>query len=529
MAQIPYRANLSAAIFPMTLARAGRSVIIPGADNNFDRRVDPAGEQTDAGIPQVIYGENILPTEQGYQSVGYRPLGGSFPSQPTECTMLAVPENQAMQAVTLLFTATKIYSCYKPGWKEVVVSGAFPVVSESMCSYAIVRGVVYIQTFTRLHTLTYDAFTDTHTLTDITATVTPAGFMNDVASICSSYNYLIAVKPAAGTVHWSSTLTATDFVPSTITGAGSGSPTGAPLGAVVRANSEGFFIFGSPVIGVRYTGNVRYPWRFDPIEGTSFRWTRGLGGDYQSSAYIVSTNNSDIYALTPSGYEHIGEQLAELINRISYTDSFNYTTNVFGLTFTGTPSAEYRLTFLLDRYIILSRSDGTVADKYSHAYVYDTKFKRYGVLKIYHTHISEIVNLFSFGIRQIIFVDTYAGTTTAMTMDVQNQYTYMQGVIVIGKMQYVRSRFLCLDEVSAESTHLSPADGSSRNFQAYALPTLDGKTFLPAVPLFLDTTRSGSQVMNYFSSAEGKNISLMFKGAFDLSSVEMKFHLGGKY
>jgi hypothetical protein len=72
MAQISYRANLSAAIFPMTLARAGRSVIIPGPDQNFDRRVDPQGEQKSAGIPQIIYAENVIPTADGYQSVGFR-------------------------------------------------------------------------------------------------------------------------------------------------------------------------------------------------------------------------------------------------------------------------------------------------------------------------------------------------------------------------------------------------------------------------------------------------------------------------
>lgn len=72
MAQISYRANLSTAVFPMTLSRAGRSVIIPGPDQNFDRRVDPQGQQQrDASIPQVIYMENVLPTSNGYQSVAF--------------------------------------------------------------------------------------------------------------------------------------------------------------------------------------------------------------------------------------------------------------------------------------------------------------------------------------------------------------------------------------------------------------------------------------------------------------------------
>jgi hypothetical protein len=72
MAQIPYRANLSAAIFPMTLARSGRTVINPQADNNFDKRVDAQGnDKASAGIPQVMYMENVLPTVEGFQSVGY--------------------------------------------------------------------------------------------------------------------------------------------------------------------------------------------------------------------------------------------------------------------------------------------------------------------------------------------------------------------------------------------------------------------------------------------------------------------------
>jgi hypothetical protein len=70
MGTIAYRANLSAATYPMTISDGGRTVIMPGPDNNYDRRVDPTGEQKDAGIPQALYMENVLPTANGYQSVG---------------------------------------------------------------------------------------------------------------------------------------------------------------------------------------------------------------------------------------------------------------------------------------------------------------------------------------------------------------------------------------------------------------------------------------------------------------------------
>lgn len=74
MTQINYRANLSAAVFPMTVAKAGKSVIIPGPDQNFDRRIDAPGDtqRGSVGIPQVIYAENVFPTPEGFQSIGLR-------------------------------------------------------------------------------------------------------------------------------------------------------------------------------------------------------------------------------------------------------------------------------------------------------------------------------------------------------------------------------------------------------------------------------------------------------------------------
>ena len=70
MAQIPYRANLSAVVFPMTIAKAGQSVINPGMDQNFDKRVDATAAYGSVGIPQIMYCENVLPTSEGFQSVG---------------------------------------------------------------------------------------------------------------------------------------------------------------------------------------------------------------------------------------------------------------------------------------------------------------------------------------------------------------------------------------------------------------------------------------------------------------------------
>lgn len=71
MAQIPYRANLSSAIFPMTIAKGGRTVINPQYDHNFDKRVDSPGDHSkgSVGIPQALYMQNVLPTPDGFQSI----------------------------------------------------------------------------------------------------------------------------------------------------------------------------------------------------------------------------------------------------------------------------------------------------------------------------------------------------------------------------------------------------------------------------------------------------------------------------
>lgn len=97
MSQIDYRANLSAAIFPMTVAKSGKSVIVPGQDQNFDRRIDAPGDtqRGSVGIPQVIYCENVVPTPDGFQSVGYMPK-----------TAITIPASQTIGAIVPIRIAT---------------------------------------------------------------------------------------------------------------------------------------------------------------------------------------------------------------------------------------------------------------------------------------------------------------------------------------------------------------------------------------------------------------------------------------
>lgn len=72
MSQVTSRINLGAKIFPFLAQSAGRSVIVPQYDNNFNRQTySPEDQDKDIGIPQVYYMHNCMPTAAGIQSIAF--------------------------------------------------------------------------------------------------------------------------------------------------------------------------------------------------------------------------------------------------------------------------------------------------------------------------------------------------------------------------------------------------------------------------------------------------------------------------
>ena len=180
MAQIPYRANLSAAIFPMTIARAGRSVIVPGIDQNFNRSIDsPDDSNRDAGIPQIIYGENIIPTADGYQSVGYTD-GGTIGPVAVGISWVPVKLNIPGSGVKniLILIGAGLTKSTKNGiqfYTDTLVSGVAPSGFGNFVSTATVRGICYLHVGSRIYTVTWTGLGCN--LTEVTATFTPAGIL----------------------------------------------------------------------------------------------------------------------------------------------------------------------------------------------------------------------------------------------------------------------------------------------------------------------------------------------------------------
>jgi hypothetical protein len=92
------------------------------------------------------------------------------------------------------------------------------------------------------------------------------------------------------------------------------------------------------------------------------------------------------------------------------------------------------------------------------------------------------------------------------------------GVLMLGKFQYTRSRFIVHQESEIETLR------QGNNFQFYLIPTLDGKTFLqPVTPYLL---HNGPMIKEYVQTLHGLNITCLFIGAFNLTSYILSFTLG---
>lgn len=539
MAQIPYRANLSAATFPLTLARAGRSVIIPGPDNTFDKRVDPEGTQKDAGIPQIIYGEDILPTVHGYQSVGY-----------TSQDDIPIPGGDAIEQVVEIFSAisatliqkVRIVS-YTLGsalqssrfdtlnvWGPINWIGGAQTTAPN--SSAVVNGVCYV-----FFPVTGQLYTAQGggagqlTLNNVTAGVTPVGFFAplDKIGITGAFNYLVTCTKT--TVYWSSTTSPVDFTVSLVTGAGSsGINSTFSLLEHIEPHPVGFYLYtGSNVIAAKYTGNRLYPWQFSPIKNSrsaANRYGYTLSADY----HVGIENDGTVKLISPAEAIPVAPEMIQLFDRsTSRIDLFDYTTNLFSL-FTVPTVGSSRVT-VTGRYICISYGHtGLIAFGYTQftkVLIFDTVLRRYGKLNITHTHTFAIGS----SVETIGLINAPTGKTFYVAKDMYNTLTSFgvniphKGVLVLGRIQYVRSRFLCLDEFDVEATQDTGV--VTPNFSVIVLPSLDGKAF--GTPITPSLVSHSGNLARYRTLAEGKNVSLVIKGAFDLSSIDMKFHVGGAW
>lgn len=560
MPQIAYRANLSTATFPMTVAEGGRTVIVPGPDNNFDRRVDPQGAQTNAGIPQALYLENVMPTANGYQSIGF-----IKPTAPM--TVPAGVGNCIGKVVELKVKLIALPGPYIIGPVEYIIdvpmylwtsgaitggingAGIIAIVGAGFSSYlntfsvAVVRGVCYLYCSNgEIYTVAATSSNNV-TLTNVTASVTPLGFFTaeDIISICSSNNYLLCHNTL--TVYWSSTTTPLDFVSSLVSGAGSIDPNSSDDAVIYMKEAyNGFYLYAlNNIIYAQYTGNARYPWKFTPVKNSTgvlfYPWN--IFGSVDTIGHYVIESNNNIRLVQSDNSLPISADISDFLNKTTVQSLFNYTTNTFTETEVLTDISTIYLH--LNRYLFISingtNKNGTIDEKYTHLIVYDIQLKRAGKIKLDHSFIFTItkaVNFFSDVVTEesIGFVNKQTNEIRILNFDVYNSkplsvnatYEEMQGVLVLGKFQHVRSRFLSLQEIEFEGPQ-NKSIVTNPNFSCVVFPSLDGRNLNTAFSPYLAYNSGG--LIRYNSHTSAQNVSIAAKGAFSLDTLQLKYTIAG--
>jgi hypothetical protein len=527
MAAIVYRANLSSSIYPMTIAEGGRTVIIPGPDNNFDRRVDPTGAQKDAGIPQALYLEDVMPTASGYQSVGYRDAG-TMP--PRYTAGVGYPETHSRvklffgdslnpKVLTVAFrtapgsyedviatTLTSVPLAWTQG-TGVTVSDPSPFTPAGL-TVAYVRGVNYIFDGLRILTATNPSGNVVN-LVDSSGSVTGIT-VTDIRAICSCANYLIALMED-NTIAWSSTTTPLDFTASLVSGAGSQIPSDIQAPAMFLAEApNAFYIYTlNGVVYASYTGNSRYPFKFTAVENSGgYSFPNQVSSSRLKAAQYAIDDSGNIRLITPARGELIAQELSTFLERQSRQDVFDTTTNTFSLVPILTAPRQ-SLEFILDKYILISVGPYFI--------VFDTLLSRYGKLK----RTGRIAVREDGSDSQIHFLETPdTFECSVMSFDqYDTDYTFT-GVLALGKFQYVRSRKIELHEIQIEGPQ-DTAIVAIPDFSCVLLPSLNGRTFNTPVAPYQVSNAGGLAVYNTHATAQ--NHTIVLKGAFNVSTVQLRF------
>jgi len=568
MAQISYRGNLSSAKFPFSVRHSSRSVIVPTIDNYYDKRIDPSGTMQSPGIPQAIYLENVMPTPDGYKTVGRAVTteAGLAYKYCNECYVNIAGVGVSRAILLSVYSDPTGYTHYVlyNGTAYSVVQPAAPyklsLYDPSSVSAAVVNSVAYLYNSVsggqQLYTLVISS--GVCTLTNVYWSVTPSNFLSStfIRGILNSYNYLIAYDGT--TIYWSSLSNPLDFVSSLVTGAGSIIPNNL-YSEIVRCvpTVTGFNIYTTTeVVSAIYTGNARYPFKFKLIEDsrglpiTSTTLRSGVCGYIPEtlsslmnySAHVYCGADSQIRIISDSQSGIVAQDFIDPLLSSSLIEDVTISTGYLSLvysqdaTVTAQSSHYYSTRVIpvrevLDRYICISHgaywsSETTSHDKhlvYTYLSVYDKLIKRWGRLKIPHRNVIQDINTVKL---------LYSNVSGAMTItelefnsDISDS-TNSTGKIIFGRFQYVRGKNLILQSSNFEMNNLD-SDGSYVSPEVQAIPSLNGKDF--GTPKVLATGVSNKDIYEGWCEVEGTNVSVSISGSFNLVTIGLIFNPGGTF
>ena len=548
MAQQRHRVNLSAANFPFSQTFFGQSVIVGKQDQNFNREVDSnADSDKDRGIPQVYYCHNVVPTGQGFQSVGFTQRISPYTPAAADFDGVFILRDGDDNRFLFCPAAGKnyIWDSFNFAW----VANAFPVgsvTSKTLVTVAFIRGITYV-CYAGYGTFVYDLTTRTFVRQVLGGLVDA-----NVQGLCAAQGYLIAWDSTTG-IAWSNPTNELDFVPDVTTGAGGGSvyDLRGNITACVPINN-GFITYSkNNAVGASYSGNTTFPFVFKEVAGS--------GGIYGIHQVSYDDNTGTHYAYTTIGFQSLNKsdskqgfpEVTDFLAGKIYED-FDAATSTFTTEYLASV-LQVKVNICGNRYVVVSYGKTTV---YSHALIYDLTFKRWGKLRrdhvdvfsfekpnlydvITYTQLLLLGTLYS-DLYDTSYADLVAGNYnqpnlpkesigllsndgTIVTADFDIKQTNNLGVLLLGKFQFVRDHFMQAHAVEVENVQSDASD-----FLCKLLPTLDGKNFIAAVDPTATLINLGLY-RKYGFHTSAKNLSALFTGTFYLSSVQLWFSELGNY
>lgn len=531
-----FQGALNAATFPLISSLQERTVVQQQLDINIRRGQQFYGsaESANYNVPQLLYCENVVPTAEGLQSVGY------------ESTIPAIPGASAFDTAITIRDADENNFLFSPagGLNYIYKAGVAAWVSTNPISAAgleVSRAYVNGRTFICYATLgLYEYNSGTNTFNHVTIT----GLADaDVRGIGASNNYLIAYTDI--TVHWSSLINPLDFVPSLLTGAGFSIPQDVKAKiSALTGSSGGFVIYTAKnAVAAVYTNNIRAPWNFKEISNA--------GGVSSFEQVTSEQNTGPQYAWTTGGLQKITVQGSETvsaeINDFLAGRLWEYwDTSSKRLIEQRAGAAEFQIkvTYISNRYLVISYSTDN-SGLYQYALVQDLVLKRWGKLKIDHVDCftypyPNVFGDLSYSDLETIGYDSLGATSYAdlamgiasdppskkamaflssdgavtMALLDYNKLAPQAGVAIFGKFQLMRARMITAQTLDIEGAE---SDGSGAPLLAVTIQnSLDGKNPANSQPMRL--LRTNHRVQQYAKRVTGLNLSVAVEGTFALSS-----------
>jgi len=538
MAKLRFKGALNAASFPMVSILQSRTVLQPGLDVNArPPKTTGVADDADLFVPQLLYCENVVPTGEGLQSVGYEQMIAGLPGNTSfdqAITLRDSDENNFL--LSPASGLNYIYTANSGVWTSVnPVLGA----EGKLVTRAYVNGRTFV-CYETLGVYAYDATLGTF------SKLTMQGLTDaEIRGVGGSSNYLLVFTEL--TVHWSSLVDPTDLVPSLTTGAGFAIPQDVKgqITAVLGI-AGGFIVYTTKnAVAAVYTNNTRAPFTFKEVANA--------GGILSYEQVTSEQNAGPHYAWTTGGLQKITIQGSEPVNaEVSdflagkMWEYWDYASKRLIQVYSDNAEFPVKVAFISSRWLVVSYNTGESSGSYNYALIYDTVLKRWGKLKVDHvdcfyypypnlfgdltygdldnTSYEQLDNTsyadLSIGVasdppsKLCVGFLRADGTVEILQMD-YNKTEQQTGVVIFGKFQSKRSKLLTIQQGEIEGAYQDTFTQQPQ-FEVFAAASIDGYKPDSIHPMTL--LKAGSKFAKYAKRLTGMNVSLILLGTFALSS-----------